>query len=82
MRELEINKIERKFSIEKFENKLVATIACQFAESENELETLYDFGIMKFEEYKNSLSEQNFIRFSAWYIKLDIIKKKNEISLT
>ena len=82
MRELKINKIENEFSIEKFDNKLVAAIARQFAVSENELDELYNFGTLKFEEYKNCLSDDNFIRFSAWNIQQDIIKKKKEISTT
>lgn len=82
MRELKNNKLESELSIEKFDNKLVATIARQFAVSENELDELYNFGTLKFEEYKNSLSEDNFISFSAWNIQQDIIKKKKEISTT
>jgi hypothetical protein len=80
MRELKITKTESELSIEMFDNKLVATIARQFAVSENELDELYNFGILKFEEYKKSLSEDNFNRFSAWNIQQDIIKKKSEIS--
>ncbi len=80
MRELRINKTESKLSIEKFDNKLVASIALRFAKTEDELDELYDFGILKFEEYRNCLTESNFIRFSAFNIKQDIQKKKKEIS--
>lgn len=80
MRELKINKIESELSIEKFDNKLVATIARQFAVSENELDELYNFGTLKFAEYKNTLSENDFIRFSAWNIQQEIIKRKKEFS--
>lgn len=82
MRELNINNLESELSIEKFDNKLVATIARQFAVTDNELDILYNFGTLKFEEYKKILSEENFTRFSAWNIKQDIIHKKIENSST
>lgn len=80
MRELKINKSESKLSIEKFDNKLVATFARGLAANEDELNDLYNFGILKFEEYRNCLSESNFIRFSAFNIKQDILKRKKDIS--
>ncbi len=81
MRELKINKQESELSIEKFENKLVASIARRFAVTEKELDELYNFGTLKFEEYKNILSENDFVRFSAWNIEQDILKRKEEISI-
>lgn len=80
MKELKVNKLKSKLSIEKFENKLVATIALQFARTEYELDELYNFGALKFAEYKTTFSENNFTRFCAWNIKQDIIKKREEIS--
>lgn len=74
MRKIKIHKAESILSIEKFENKLVASLALQFAETENDLEELYNFGMEKFEEYKNNLSEIDFTSFSAWNIKQDIAK--------
>ena len=63
------------FDLQKYENQSIASIASQYANTEEELNNLYEFGVLKLAEYQNKLSTEEFDRFGFWYIKQDIIKK-------
>ena len=63
------------FDLQKYENQSIASIASQYANTEEELSNLYEFGVLKLEEYKNKLSAEGFNRFGFWHIRQEIIKK-------
>ena len=74
MRKLSITTNER-FDLKKYDNQLIASLCGQYANTEEELDNLYEFGVLKLAEYQNKLSTEEFDRFGFWYIKQDIIKK-------
>jgi DNA-directed RNA polymerase sigma subunit (sigma70/sigma32) len=83
MRELKITKkIKSNLSIDEFENKTVALIACQYSSSQIELKELYDIGLNGLEKAKITFAnDQNrFERFSNWFIRQEIITFKNNKS--
>lgn len=73
MRKLSIS-TKNRFDLQKYENQSIATIASNYANTEKELDRLYELGIQKLEEYKNKLTTKDFDRFGFWCIKQEIIK--------
>lgn len=74
MRKLSIT-TNKRFDLKKYDNQLIASLCGQYANTEEELDNLYEFGVLKLAEYQNKLSTEEFDRFGFWYIKQDIIKK-------
>ena len=79
MRELKIEREINKLSIEKYQNKAIAEIARRYSKSEKQIDMLYEFGILKYDELKSELSKDHFIRFSIWNVTQEIIKKQKEM---
>lgn len=64
----------KRFDLQKYDNQLIASICSQYANTDEELNNLYELGVLKLSEYKNKLSTDEFDRFGFWYIKQEIIK--------
>jgi DNA-directed RNA polymerase sigma subunit (sigma70/sigma32) len=79
MRQLKITKKAKSIlSIDDFENKIVAQIACQFSSSQIELVKLYDIGLKGIEKANVRFANDHdrFERFSNWYIRQEIMRYK------
>lgn len=83
MRVLKIPKgnTKKSLSIDHFENKMVATIALKHSETQDELKELYEVGINGINKFKTRFANNadKFERFSAWWIRQEILKKKNNL---
>jgi DNA-directed RNA polymerase specialized sigma subunit len=79
MRQLRITKKKiDSLSINDFENKIVAQIACQFSSTQIELAELYAIGLKGLEKAKMTFAndQDRFVRFSGWCIRQEIMRNK------
>lgn len=73
MRKLSIS-TKNCFDLQKYENQFIASIASQYANTEEELNNIYEFGILKLAEYQAKLTAEEFEKFGYWHIRQEITR--------